>query len=102
MLNQNIYNFSWHEEALCKSIPTEVFFPSNYTEASLEPAKRICSQCDVKAECLQDAISHNVYGIWAGTTEQQRRNIVNNYYNGEYQVVSLKEAKYILDSIIRF
>jgi len=102
MLNQNIYNFSWHEKALCKSIDGGIFFPTNYTESSMQPAKEICSKCTVKAECLQDAISHNVYGIWAGTTEQQRRNIVNNYYNGDYEAVSLKEAKYILESVIRF
>lgn len=102
MLNQNIYNFTWHEKALCKDAPVDVFFPTNYTESSLAPAKQLCAQCEVKVECLQDAITHNVYGIWAGTTEQQRRNIVNNYYNGDNEVISLKEAKYILDSIIKF
>jgi len=101
MLNQNQQDFSWHQRAACKDLSPDVFFPNNYNDSSIKEAKEICSSCPVKVECFQDAISNNVYGIWAGTTEHQRRNIVNNYYNGEYKVVTLKEAKYILNSIIR-
>lgn len=103
MLNQNPseQDFTWHNKAACKDLSADVFFPLNYNSSSLEQAKQICSSCPVKVQCFQDAISNNVYGIWAGTTEYQRRNIVNNYYNGEYKVISLKEAKYILNSIIK-
>ena len=101
MLNQNQQDFSWHQRAACKDLSPDVFFPNNYNDSSIKEAREVCSSCPVKVECFQDAISNNVYGIWAGTTEHQRRNIVNNYYNGEYKVVTLKEAKYILNSIIR-
>ena len=101
MLNQNQQDFSWHQRAACKDLSPDIFFPHNYNDSSTKEAKEICSSCPVKVECFQDAISNNVYGIWAGTTEHQRRNIVNNYYNSEYKVVTLKEAKYILNSIIR-
>lgn len=101
MSNQNQQDFSWHQRAACKDLSADIFFPVNYNTSSLKEAKQICSSCPVKVECFQDAISSNVYGIWAGTTEYQRRNIVNNYYNGEYKVINLKEAKYILNSIIK-
>lgn len=101
MLNQNQQDFSWHQRAACKDLSPDIFFPNNYNDSSIKEAKQICSSCPVKVECFQDAVSNNVYGIWAGTTEHQRRNIVNNYYNGEYKVVTLKEAEYILNSIIR-
>jgi len=100
MLNQNQQDFSWHKKAACRDLSTDIFFPNNYNDSSIKEAKQICSSCPVKVECFQDAISNNVYGIWAGTTEHQRRNIVNNYYNGQHKVVTLKEAKYILNSII--
>lgn len=101
MLNQNQSDFSWHQTAACRNLSSDIFFPNNYNDSSLEKARQICSNCPVKIQCFQDAISNNVYGIWAGTTEYQRRNIVNNYYNGEYKVVTFKEAEYILNSIIR-
>lgn len=101
MSNQNQQDFSWHQKAACKDLSADIFFPVNYNTSSLKEAKQICSSCPVKVECFQDAISSNVYGIWAGTTEYQRRNIVNNYYNGEYKVITLKEAKYILNLIIK-
>lgn len=102
MLNQNQLSSTWHSTAACKNLPVNIFFPVSYNSSNLNKARKICASCPVKIECFQDAISNNAYGIWAGTTEIQRRNIVNNYYNGHYQVITLKEAEYILNSIIKF
>lgn len=36
-------------------------------------ALRVCSRCDVRAECLAHAVTHDEYGIWGGVTERERR-----------------------------
>jgi WhiB family redox-sensing transcriptional regulator len=37
-------------------------------------AKAVCAGCDVRADCLEFAISTNQeYGIWGGTSEEERR-----------------------------
>lgn len=36
-------------------------------------AKRICVQCDARAECLAGALEHDeAYGVWGGTTPKER------------------------------
>lgn len=39
-------------------------------------AKRICDGCPESEPCLAWALANPVPGVWAGTTETQRRNIV--------------------------
>ena len=38
-------------------------------------ARSICAECPVKAECLEYALDHENYGMWAGTSERGRRRI---------------------------
>ncbi len=38
---------------------------------------RICAGCAVKEDCLDWALTAGMpYGVWGGTTEQQRRRLV--------------------------
>ena len=53
----------------------EIFFATGDTTAginAIEQAKTICQKCPIKAECLQEAMSEDLYGIWGGTTESER------------------------------
>lgn len=35
-------------------------------------AKQLCEGCPVRAECLQWALDHEEFGVWGGTTEEER------------------------------
>jgi WhiB family redox-sensing transcriptional regulator len=61
----------WQEQALCAQTDPEAFFPEPGRLA--HAAKRICARCDVRAECLQHALTHHeAYGIWGGLTPNER------------------------------
>ncbi len=62
----------WQDSALCSQTDPDAFYPEK--GASPRTAKRICGLCDVKAECLDYALSHNErFGIWGGLSERERR-----------------------------
>jgi WhiB family redox-sensing transcriptional regulator len=63
---------SWFERANCAGKPTGKFFPSHSWPSS-EPAKVICSSCDVKRECLEYALRYRIeHGIWGAKTPEER------------------------------
>lgn len=64
----------WQERAICAQTDPEAFFPEK--GASTRDAKRICSGCDVRAECLEYALAHDErFGIWGGLSERERRHL---------------------------
>src|SRR6476619_4968695 len=64
----------WQERALCSQTDPEAFFPEK--GGSTREAKRICSRCDVKGECLEYALGHDErFGIWGGLSERERRRL---------------------------
>lgn len=65
---------SWMDSALCAQTDGDVFFPERRDARSARAAKAVCAECPVRARCLQWALEHDErYGIWAGTTEVERR-----------------------------
>lgn len=77
-------DLSWREEAACRDLPTNVWFPENRSsgDASMHSengdgriAKRICKSCPVRVECLDFAVAtHQVHGIWGGLSPGSRVN----------------------------
>lgn len=73
----------WHLEAQCKGVNKSVFFGSSspderpaYTLSSIRKARAICATCPVFNECITHAIRvREDYGLWAGTTMRQRREL---------------------------
>ena len=64
----------WQERALCAQTDPEAFFPEK--GGSTREAKRICSGCEVRAECLTYALAHDErFGIWGGLSERERRRV---------------------------
>jgi len=64
----------WQERALCAQTDPEAFFPEK--GGSTREAKRICSGCEVRAECLEYALGHDErFGIWGGLSERERRKL---------------------------
>lgn len=65
----------WQEQARCTSTDPEAFFPE--VGSSGRGAKRICSRCEVKAECLAHALEHREpYGVWGGKSPGERRKML--------------------------
>ena len=64
----------WQERALCAQTDPEAFFPEK--GGSTREAKRICSGCEVRAECLEYALGQDErFGIWGGLSERERRKL---------------------------
>ena len=65
---------SWRLDALCAETDPEAFFPEK--GGSTREAKKICTGCEVKAECLEYALSNDErFGIWGGLSERERRRL---------------------------
>ncbi len=64
----------WQERALCAQTDPEAFFPEK--GGSTQEAKRICSRCEVRPDCLQYALGNDErFGVWGGMTERERRKL---------------------------
>jgi WhiB family redox-sensing transcriptional regulator len=54
-----------------------LFFPVSSlgpAQAEIARAKAVCGSCEVRRQCLQFALAtHQIYGVWGGTTEEERR-----------------------------
>lgn len=60
--------------ALCAEVDPELHFPDK--GGSSRAAKRVCGDCEVRAECLTWALTHGEkYGIWGGLSENERRRL---------------------------
>lgn len=65
---------AWQERALCAQTDPEAFFPEK--GGSTREAKKVCTRCEVRAECLEYALAHDErFGIWGGLSERERRKL---------------------------
>ena len=65
---------AWKDAALCAETDPEAFFPEK--GGSTREAKRVCASCDVRAECLDFALTNDErFGIWGGLSERERRRL---------------------------
>ena len=65
---------SWRLDALCAETDPEAFFPEK--GGSTREAKRVCTGCAVRIECLEYALSNDErFGIWGGLSERERRRL---------------------------
>ena len=65
---------AWRLQALCAETDPEAFFPDK--GGSTREAKRVCTGCEVRAECLEFALtSDERFGIWGGLSERERRRL---------------------------
>ncbi|MGZ6899055.1 MAG: WhiB family transcriptional regulator [Acidimicrobiia bacterium] len=62
----------WQENANCLGVDPDLFFPER--GASTREAKSVCSNCEVRADCLEYAlVNGEKFGIWGGLSERARR-----------------------------
>ncbi len=65
---------SWQSDALCAQTDPEAFFPEK--GGSTRDAKRICTGCVVRGQCLEYALENDErFGIWGGLSERERRKL---------------------------
>jgi WhiB family redox-sensing transcriptional regulator len=65
---------AWQTDSLCAQTDPEAFFPEK--GGSTRDAKKICSSCEVKTECLEYALANDErFGIWGGLSERERRKL---------------------------
>jgi WhiB family redox-sensing transcriptional regulator len=65
---------AWQADALCAQTDPESFFPEK--GGSTRDAKKICTSCEVRGECLEYALSNDErFGIWGGLSERERRKL---------------------------
>ncbi len=65
---------AWRLDALCAETDPEAFFPEK--GGSTREAKRVCTGCEVRVECLEFALaSDERFGIWGGLSERERRRL---------------------------
>ncbi len=60
---------------LCAQTDPELFFPSSpvLTVKHKRLTQPICNACHFKSECLEYALTTDVSGIWANTSDNDRR-----------------------------
>lgn len=68
---------SWTARALCANAePDELFVQG----AAQRQARSMCFSCEVRLECLADALnSRAAFGVWGGLTERERRAMLRKY-----------------------
>ena len=73
-LASDVTEEEWRDRALCAQVDPEIFFPEK--GGSTREAKKVCAACEVKDECLEDAMHHDErFGIRGGLSERERRRL---------------------------
>ncbi|SHL73604.1 WhiB family transcriptional regulator [Streptomyces yunnanensis] len=72
----------WQDQALCAQTDPEIFAPDVYNAATTRDAKDICNRCEVRRECLADALAEEGAdaiqlraAVRGGTTPRERHDI---------------------------
>jgi WhiB family transcriptional regulator, redox-sensing transcriptional regulator len=78
----------WRREARCSTVDTSVFFPTGKSGMSAtQAAKRLCSDCPVRARCLEFAVTTNQeYGVWGGADEDERRALRRTWRRSDLRI----------------
>lgn len=58
----------WRDYIACLHVDPSLFFDPETVDLALS----FCQKCDVRTECLTDALMHGELGVRGGTTEEER------------------------------
>lgn len=65
---------AWYADALCAQVDYDIFYPED--GGTTRPARSTCASCDVREKCRDYALANDeLWGIWGGTTESERRKL---------------------------
>ena len=69
----------WAINAACRNTDPDTLFVQG---AAQNRVKAICLGCEVRTECLSDALDNRVeFGVWGGMTERERRALLRRRPN---------------------
>lgn len=69
----------WTAQAACRNSDPDSLFVQG---AAQNRAKAVCMGCQVRTECLADALDNRVeFGVWGGMTERERRALLRRRPN---------------------
>lgn len=81
----------WRRYALCTQLGTELFFLRMGDNG--HEAKRACAMCEVRLECLADAITDDIeHGIFGGFGRDERRRMHMQVEAGRQPLTVAAEA----------
>lgn len=70
---------TWAARALCANDPPDALFVQG---AAQRQVRMRCFACEVRMECLADALNSEAnFGVWGGLTERERRAMLRYYPN---------------------
>lgn len=73
------FDTDWASYAACRTTDPDTLFVQG---AAQNRAKAICVGCNVRTECLADALDNRVeFGVWGGMTERERRALLRRRPN---------------------
>lgn len=68
---EHLRDSEWPTRARCVGTDPEALFVQG---AAQHQAKKVCSGCPVRTQCLAEALDNRTeFGIWGGMTERERR-----------------------------
>jgi len=79
------HDVTWRDFASCATADGDFWYPesSQGTSRETRKAKDVCAGCPVSAQCLDFALTHMrdthdyaMFGIWAGTTVEDRKRML--------------------------
>lgn len=70
-------DLKWAEHAACVGTPMSWWFPENESGHPVPDhvpaaAAERCAGCPVRRECMGHAVAHELFGVWAGLSEEAR------------------------------
>ena len=72
------WNENWAGQAACRGKSDALFVKG----AEQNRAKQVCGSCNVRAECLAEALDNRIeWGVWGGMTERERRALLRRRPN---------------------
>lgn len=64
----------YHPDMACLEVDPDLFFSTD--REGIAAAKRVCASCPLLAPCLQRALTNGEHGVWGGTSEDERMNLL--------------------------
>jgi hypothetical protein len=72
----------WLEQAACRGVDTNIFMPLRGENVKVTTAKKICGECPVRQECLDDSLRQaqqiDLHGIFGGLSKKQRDGVLRS------------------------
>lgn len=70
---------TWRNDAACRGMDTNIFYPPPHNAEAVALAKGICATCPVSDDCLLEVLvdvnNYDNFGIFGGTSAKQRQKL---------------------------